>query len=173
MFKNSQLLFAIAVLVLASLACQAVTGGAPGGDNNPPAIEEPLPPAEEPTNEAEEPEEATEAPADDDDGGETGGSTGLGFETEYPIPADAANGYDLGNGMISFQTKMNIQETLEFYRAELSAKGYTEYEITTSVTDTTLNLVFDGHESGNSIVVQAVDLGDGTVNITIRLEKVH
>jgi hypothetical protein len=33
-------------------------------------------------------------------------------------------------------------------------------------------MVFDGHESGKAIVVQGVDLGDGMVNISIRLEDV-
>lgn len=161
--KNYRLLLAIAMLVVASLACQAVTGAAPtGGGNSPEVPSKEAPIAEDPSEAKPEP---TEAPAGN-------GGTGLGFETEFPLPADASNGYDLGGGMISFQTKMTIQETLDFYRKELSAKGYKEREITTSTTDTTLNLVFDGHESGKAIVVQAVSLGEGTVNITIRLEDV-
>jgi hypothetical protein len=33
-------------------------------------------------------------------------------------------------------------------------------------------MVFDGHSSGKSVVIQGVDLGSGTLNINIRLENV-
>jgi len=33
-------------------------------------------------------------------------------------------------------------------------------------------MVFDGHPNGKSIVVQGVDLGNGTTNINIRFEDV-
>jgi hypothetical protein len=33
-------------------------------------------------------------------------------------------------------------------------------------------MVWDGHPSGKAIVVQGVDLGDGSVNVNIRLEDV-
>jgi hypothetical protein len=159
MFRPARILIAIALLVLASLACQVLTGGpdspAPSGDA--PAQEEATAPAAEPAN-----EEPTTAPAE----------SGPAIETEFPLPEDAMNAMDLGNGMISFQTEMTIEETLEFYREALSAEGYTEREITTATTETTLNLVFDGHASGDAIVIQAVDLGNGTVNITIRFEDV-
>ena len=163
MTRSARFLLVLSVLVLASLACQALTGG---GDSAPepaaPMEEESLPEAPEPTQEqeVEQPDEVEEpAPP-----------AGLGFETEFPVPDDASNGYDLGGGMISFQTGLSIEESLAFYRDSLAAEGYTEREINTAITDTTFSIVFDGHESGQAIVIQAVDLGSGSVNITIRFE---
>ncbi|HAE60694.1 MAG TPA: hypothetical protein DCG54_14625 [Anaerolineae bacterium] len=164
MTRSARFLLVLSVLVLASLACQALIGG---GDSAPepaaPMEEESLPEAPEPTQEqeAEQPGEAEEPAAP---------AASLGFETEFPVPDDAANGYDLGGGMISFQTGLSIEESLAFYRDSLEAEGYTEREINTAITDTTFSIVFDGHESGQAIVIQAVDLGSGSVNVTIRFE---
>jgi len=33
-------------------------------------------------------------------------------------------------------------------------------------------MVFDGDPSGKAVVIQGVDLGDGTVNVSMRLEDV-
>ncbi|PKN91745.1 MAG: hypothetical protein CVU44_17680 [Chloroflexi bacterium HGW-Chloroflexi-6] len=163
MTRSVRFLLVLSVLVLASLACQAL---AVGSEATPepaaPMEEESLPEAPEPTQEqeVEEPSEAEEsAPSAD-----------LGFETEFPVPDDASNGYDLGGGMISFQTSLSIEESLAFYRDSFAAEGYTEREINTAITDTTFSIVFDGHESGKAIVIQAVDLGSGSVNVTIRFE---
>jgi hypothetical protein len=53
-----------------------------------------------------------------------------------------------------------------------TSSGYTERTILTVTSETTFSMVFDGHESGQAIVVQGVDFGDGTVNVNIRLEDV-
>jgi hypothetical protein len=162
MIRTHRFLLALSILVLASLACQALTGGGSAPEAAAPAPAGQSQAEPEPTQpSAQQPEEP--APAV---------SAGLGFETEFPVPGDASNGFDLGDGMISFQTGMSIDEALAFYRAEFSAKGYTEREILTSVTDSVFSIVFDGHANGKAIVVQAVDLGNGSVNITIRFEDV-
>lgn len=157
MNRSIRFLLALSALVLASMACQ-VLGSAPTAepiDSAPAGDTQPIAP--EPTQEVEQPA----APA-----------SGSGLDTEFPLPDDAMNGMDLGNDMISFQTNLSITDALAFYREALTAEGYVEREITTAVTDTTFSIVFDGHESGKAIVVQAVDLGSGTVNITIRFEDV-
>lgn len=91
-------------------------------------------------------------------------------ETEFPLPEDAFDAMDLGNSMISFKTKMKQTDIIAFYRTEFTKAGYTEREITTAITDTTFSIVFDGHASGKAIVIQGVDLGDGSTNITLRFE---
>ena len=57
-----------------------------------------------------------------------------------------------------------------FYR--FAFPDYAEREILTVVTDASLNLVFDGHASGKTIVIQGFPMGDGTVNVSIRLEAI-
>lgn len=159
MNRTARILLALSMLVLASLACQFL----PGGDE--PVVAEPEAAVEEAAPAESDAVEPTDEP-------EPAPAAGLGFETEFPIPDDASNGFDLGNGMISFQTGLSITDSLAFYREAFTAAGYTEREITTSVTDTTFSIVFDGHESGKAIVVQAVDLGNGLVNITLRFEDI-
>jgi hypothetical protein len=164
MTRSTRFLLVFSALVLASLACQALNGS---GESTPEPTalmtEEFLSETPEPTDaQGVEPTETEESAP----------SAGLGFETEFPVPEDASNGYDLGGGMISFQTDLSIEESLEFYRDSLAAQGYTEREINTVTTDTTFSIVFDGHGSGQAVVIQAVDLGNGSVNVTIRFEDI-
>jgi len=92
-------------------------------------------------------------------------------ESEFALPDGATNIQDMG-GSINFQVKMNKDEAMKFYMDSFTSSGYTERAILTVTSETTFSMVFDGHESGKAIVIQGVDLGDGTVNINIRLEDV-
>ncbi len=94
------------------------------------------------------------------------------YDTEFPVPNEVENFLNLEDGSINFQTPMKLNEVLKFYRDAFAQAGYDEREITTAITDTTFSIVWDGHASGKAIVVQAVDLGDGTVNVNVRLEDI-
>lgn len=155
--KKYGILFAVLALVLASLACQTVLGG--GEDEGLPEI-----------------------PEFNDGGGnnetvptvppvspEGDGLPSLGTTTEFPLPADASNVISMGSDIVNFQTKLSLDEAMKFYLDEFDKKGYTERDGFTVTTDTTFSMVIDGHESGKAITVQGVDLGDGTVNISISL----
>jgi hypothetical protein len=162
--KKYSILFVILALALASFACQTLTGGGGGGDVVVP-----------------------EQPADgDDDGGEEleveptlppvvieeDGDITVGGESEFPIPAGAINVMNM-SGLTNFQVEMTLEEGMNYYRDEFVGKsGYVEREILTVVSDTTFNMAFDGHPSGQAIIVQGVDMGDGTINISVRLEDV-
>jgi hypothetical protein len=103
----------------------------------------------------------------------SGGGGGSGdFDTEFPLPSDVENYMDLGEAGINYQTSMDLNEVVEFYRGAFKGAGYDERDITTSITDTTFSIVWDGHPNGKAIVVQGVDLGDGTVNVNVRFEDV-
>lgn len=156
----------LAVLVIASLACGLFggPGGASGGDN-------PSSP------------------------GGTGGSGGSGggenptatsilenvtaepgssgnYDTEFPLPDNVQNFMKLDENAINYQTSMKIPEVIDFYRAAFENAGYEERDITTVINDTTFSIVWDGHPSGQAVVVQGVDLGNGTTNVNVRLEDV-
>jgi hypothetical protein len=160
--KKHNVLLAIIALVLASLACQTVMGG---GDNfeipNVPSITE-MPPQTDGDVEI-----PTVPPVITDDGGIT-----IGGESEFPMPADAINVISMGNTVLNFQTKLSLDEGMSFYRDEFGKLGYAERDILTVTSSTTFSMVFDGHESGNAIAVQGVDLGDGTINISITLSDI-
>ena len=151
--KKHSILLAIIFLVLASLACQTLSGGgAPqipsnnnGGNANPQVTIPPL-------------VSTSVAPA-------------IGDQSEFPMPNGAFNVVNMG-GTLNFQVKMSLNEAMKFYKDAFTGSGYKERSILTVTSDTTFSMVFDGHKSGKAIVVQGVDLKDGSVNINIRLEKV-
>lgn len=151
--RQYRILLAVAALVLASLACQAVTGGR--GDDTPPS-----------NNDVTEP---TEAPSEN---GGTGGGGGTTTESDFPMTPDAYNVTDIGDGSLLFYTELSAEEAMDFYRQEYTAMGYTEREILTVLSDGVFSMVFDGDPSGQAVVIQSVDLGDGSRTIAIRLEDV-
>ena len=145
--KHNRLLLVIATLLIASLACGLFGGGS--SDSGTDGV-----PGEVPSS-----------------GGSAGGSSGT-YETEFPLPANVDNFMDLGDGAINYQTSMSLNDVVKFYRDAFASAGYAERDITTSITDTTFSIVWDGHPNGKAIVVQGVDLGDGTVNVNVRFEDV-
>jgi hypothetical protein len=105
-------------------------------------------------------------------GGSGVGGSGTGsYNTKFPMPGAVSNFTDMGNSSINFQTTMSLKDSIAFYRDAFKKEGITERTINTAITDTTFSLVFDGDPSGQAIVVQGVDLGNGKTNINIRYEK--
>ena len=152
--KHYRIYLAIAVLVSALLACQTLAGGS-----------EP-PPAAPPATESANPEITESTPVVEENG-----NTDSVTSTDFPITGDAYNVTD-ANGTLLFYTKLSLEETMNFYREEYTARDYTEREILTVVADGTFSMVFDGDPSGSAVVIQSVDLGDGSRTVTVRLEDV-
>lgn len=92
-------------------------------------------------------------------------------ESEFPISDDATNPVIIA-GVLNYASNLSIEELVEFYRSEFTALGYTERTVLTLIQDGTVNLVFDGHPSGNAIIVQMVDLIVLGVNVNVRLEDI-
>jgi predicted small secreted protein len=184
--SKSWLFIMLIVLISASLACNAVSGG--GQDSSPaptdavgneptlappptevpaepPPVEQTEPPAEPtqaptPTEvstptEQEQPEET--APPDDQNQ----------LDTAFPLPDDVQNFMQLGDDIINFQTSLSMSEVVDFYRGAFSTQGLTERTLLTVISDMAVSLVFDGDPSGMAIVLQCVDLGDGTTNVNL------
>jgi len=140
--KYYRIYLAIAGLVLGSLACQAMVGRRG--------------------------ETATTTPADSTENNGNNNST----STDFPITEDAYNIIDVGDGSVVFYTKMSLEDVMQFYRDEYTSRGYAEREILTVLESGTFNMVFDGDPSGMSVVIQSVDLGDGSCTVTLRLEDI-
>ena len=92
-------------------------------------------------------------------------------DTEFPLPSNVDNFMELENGSINYQTSLKLTEVVDFYRNAFESAGYVEREITTVINDTTFSIVWDGHPSGQALVAQGVDLGNGTINVNVRLEE--
>lgn len=105
-------------------------------------------------------------------GGSGSGSGSATGSTKFPMPSGVSNLTTDANGAVNFQTDLSLKDTLAFYRQALTKEGLTERTINTSTTDTTFSVVFDGDPSGQALVVQGVDLGNGKTNVNIRYEKV-
>jgi hypothetical protein len=151
--KNYRIWLAVIVLFATSLACQAVGGGSRNPPVAPPATEEASPVEPQPTA----------VPPSDSDTTE--------IETDFPMTPDAFNVTEAGGSLIFF-TKLSQDDVMSFYRDEYTAKGYTEREILTVVSGGVFSMVFDGDPSGKAVVIQSVDMGDGSRTISIRLEDV-
>jgi len=151
--KHYRVYLAIAILVLSSLACQALLG-----DRN----KTPTSPSVEPNTN---PDVTQPVPTDSDN------NTDSTTSTDYPMTADASNVTEV-NGTLIFTTKLSLEDTMKFYRDEYLSRGYTERELLTVVSEGTFSMVFDGDPSGKAVVIQSVDLGDGSRTVTVRLEDV-
>ncbi len=90
----------------------------------------------------------------------------------FPMTADAYDIIDIGDGSILYYTKLSLDDTMKFYRDEYTSRGYTERKLLTVVSDGVFSMVFDGDPSGKAVVIQSVDLGDGSRTVAIRLEDV-
>ena len=154
--KHYRIFLALTMLVLASLACNALTGG--GQDD-------PTIPSDASSDQ--EVEQATEESSSSDDSND---STTV--ESDFPMTDDAYQVIDVGDGSFLYYTKMSQEDVLEFYRDEYASMGYTERELLTTVSDGVFSIVFDGDPSGKAVVIQSVDLGDGSSTVAIRLEDV-
>jgi len=165
--KLSMLL--VALVVMGTMLACSFSGGEKAEESKPtekPAAAQPAEPTkapeakptEAPTAEAAPTEAPTSKPA-------------LNVESEFPMAADAQN-IMVAQKTLNYQTKMSLTEVADFYRAELGKRGMKEDKLLTSTTDTTLSMVFRGGDSEKPIVVQAVDLGNKTINVNVRYEDV-
>lgn len=150
--KRKQIYFALAVLMLASLACNALSGGGGGGDSPVAPSGGDLP--------------ATAAPQNNSGGNADSSASG------FPITPDAYNVVDVGDGNVLYYSKMPQADILKFYRDEYVSRGYTERALLTTVSDGVFSIVFDGDPSGKAVVIQSVDLGDGSCTVAISLTDV-
>jgi hypothetical protein len=148
------------VLLLASLACQTLTGGAATPTFDPDSVAT-----------VEVSTESAPLPESPSGNNNDNGSPSVVSEL-YPLPEDAENVIEMGEETVIFQTSMSLEDAMSFYRDAYTGQGYTERDLLTVTSEQTFSMVFDGHSSGNAIVVQGVDLGDGSTNITISLQDV-
>ena len=155
--KHYQILLAFAVLVLASLACQTLMGG--GNDTQAP-----------PTVSNDTDEDPVEPTASSDSTDNT--DSDVAVSADFPMTADAFNITEVGDGSLLYHTRMSQEEVMDFYREEYSSRGYEEREMLTMASEGVFSMVFDGDPSGQAVVIQSVDLGDGSRTIAIRLEDV-
>ena len=147
--NKNRLLLILVMLLFVSLACQAFSGGgrSPANDSG--------------SNDVNSPSTSDE-----------GGGKKTNSDSDFPMTADAYGVIDIGDGSVLYYTKLSLEDVMQFYRDEYTSLGYTENELLTVVSDGVFSMAFEGDPSGKSVVIQSVDLGDGSRTVTIRLEDV-
>jgi len=93
------------------------------------------------------------------------------YDTIFPLPENVQNFTGSGEE-VNFATSLTKDEAISFYRQAFEQMGLTERTSHTNITESTFSMVFDGYENGKAIVIQGVDLGNGTTNINIRFEDI-
>jgi hypothetical protein len=151
--KLKRLFLFLAILMITSLACGLFGGADPTGVGDSLST-----PGDTGSTGAGESSPSPEASGD--------------YDTDFPLPANVENFMKLENGAINYQTSLKLTEVVEFYREAFKSAGYEERDINTVINDTTFSIVWDGHTSGQAIVVQGVDLGNGATNVNVRFEDV-
>ena len=168
--KNRRVVVMIALLfLLVSLSCKAVTGGlnrATEDAGQPENTEEApfLEPSDVVPTEMMESTEATEqAPSTAPDGGS--GQTIP--RTTYPTPPGAEIMQEV-SGTLVVKVSQSVADVVKFYREEMGKRGWQEDTLLTMVEDSTFSMVFKNQV--DQLIVQGVDMGDGTTIITLRSE---
>jgi hypothetical protein len=89
--------------------------------------------------------------------------------TRFPMPPGGSilTSTDV---MAVFQVKMSLKDAVTWYRDSLGKQGLKERTALTGITDSTFMMVFDGAADGLSMIVQGT-AGGGSLTITILYEK--
>jgi hypothetical protein len=149
----------ILVLALASLACQAIGGDKPDGEEQPTQA---VPPTSEDV-----PTQPTLLPVDTDAPPQPEE-----YDTDFPLPEDVREFMKVGESTINFRTSMSMDEVIAFYRQAFSEQGLTERKVTTVINEKAFSLVFDGSPNGMAVVIQGFPVDKETVNVSVRYEDV-
>jgi hypothetical protein len=96
------------------------------------------------------------------------------YKTDYPLVGKVGDLIvDKNNtSMINYSTDATLRQVYDFYVSEMGKQGYAVRKITTIVNESVVNLVMDGGDDGLALVVQAVQLEPGKVNVNVRKERV-
>ena len=116
------------------------------------------------------PTEAAPSPTATLSGGYTTGGKIGNHASLFPIPTDVYNYMVLNENTLNFNTSLDFNEIIDFYREQFDKAGYTERTSDTEINDINFTVIWDGHDSGRAIVVQGLDLGNGSYNIIVKFE---
>jgi hypothetical protein len=96
-------------------------------------------------------------------GGKVGNHASL-----FPVPTDVYNYMVLNVDTLSFNTSLDFDEIISYYTEEFDKAGYTIRESATEMNDVNFTVIWDGHDSGRAIVLQGLDLKNGSYNIVVK-----
>jgi hypothetical protein len=93
------------------------------------------------------------------------------IEKTFPLPDSEIIIINHVGGTLNLKTRLPVEEVIDFYRDAYDEMGLTERASETNITETNANLVFDGHESGQTVIVQVAGRDSELTKVTIRMEN--
>jgi len=93
------------------------------------------------------------------------------IEKNFPLPDSEIIIINHVGGTLNLKTRLQVEEVIDFYRDTYGEMGLTERASETDIIETNANLVFDGHESGKTVIVQVAGRDNELTQVTIRMEN--
>lgn len=91
-------------------------------------------------------------------------------ESAFPLPDDAKIVTSTPE-MVIASTKLKMADAIEFYRKEAKAKGFTEKEILTTITDNVFSMAFTRPGEEKELVIQGTVVAADNLTLSLRYEE--
>jgi len=86
----------------------------------------------------------------------------------FPIPTNVYNYMVLNPETLNYATSLNFDEIIAYYTKEFDNAGLTVRENATEINDLNFTMIWDGHDSGRAILLQGLDLENGSYNVILK-----
>lgn len=91
-------------------------------------------------------------------------------DSTFPIP-DGAKIITSTPDMVIASTNLKMADAIEFYRKDAKAKGFTEKEILTTITDSVFSIVFQRPNEEKELVIQGTVVAADNLTLSLRYEE--
>ncbi len=163
--KRSKTLFIslASLMLIASLA-------ACGGGAQPTAAAEPVKQeAVEPTAVPEKAEPTEVPPAEPAQPAEPAAAAPA-VDPKFPVPPNAKIVMS-NDQLVIASVDMSMEDTIKFYRDDAASKGWTEYELLTTITDNVFSMAFRVPDQAEELVVQGTVIDEHNLTLNVRYEE--
>lgn len=91
-------------------------------------------------------------------------------KSEFPLPPNAKIIQSTPE-MVIASVAMSMKDTMEFYRADAKTRGFTEYDLLTTVADNVFSMAFRRPNEEKEMVVQGTAISADNLTLSVRYEE--
>ncbi|NMB54526.1 MAG: hypothetical protein GYA15_07460 [Leptolinea sp.] len=91
-------------------------------------------------------------------------------KSEFPLPPNAKIIQSTPE-MVIASVAMSVKDAMEFYRADAKTRGFTEYELLTTVSDNVFSMAFRRPNEEKEMVVQGTAISTDNLTLNVRYEE--
>ncbi len=91
-------------------------------------------------------------------------------ESKFPLP-DKAKIIQSTDAMVIASVNMTMKDVIAFYRADAKARGLTEYELLTTITDNVFSMAFRVPGQEEELVIQGTVIAADNLTLSLRYEE--